>query len=278
MKVGTVAIIGRPNVGKSTLLNRLVGQKVAIVTDRPQTTRRSLHGVYEDPRGQIIFVDTPGIFAKVQSESAREVNLSAASVFEEPVDLILYLVDRTRRRGVEENKVLGLVRKMSVPKILAINKIDRAEPDYTGDYTFLEQETDVTVLLSARTGEGVDDLMDAIFTRLPIGEKIVDKEDLAVPALDLTSHEYIAETIREKAFHELRAEVPYGIRVVVDDVEDTEDLVRITARILTPKEAHKGIIIGKGGKVIKTIGTNARRELEGATGRKIFLKLTVEIG
>ena len=278
MKVGTVALVGRPNAGKSTLINRLLGRKVAIVTDRPQTTRNMLHGVYEDPRGQIVFIDTPGIFAKVKSESAREVNLSAASVFEEPVDLILYLIDKTRRRGIEENKVLGLVRKMSIPKILVFNKTDRYEPDYTADYTFLEQEVAATVYISALKGQGIDDLMEAIFERLPEGEKTIATEDLALPVLDLSSSEYVSEIIREKAFHELRKEVPYGIRVVVDDIEDKEKVVSITARILTPKEAHKGIVIGRGGRVIKQIGTNARRDLEATTKRKIFLKLTVEIG
>ncbi len=291
MKVGTVALVGRPNVGKSTLLNRLVGRKVAIVTDKPQTTRRVLHGVYEDPRGQIIFVDTPGIFArlpslrsgvsgqaKVQSESARQVNLTATQVFDEPVDLILYVIDETRRRGVEENKVLGLVRQMDIPKILVLNKSDRQEPDYTGDYTFLREETAATVSLSALKGQGIDRLLTEIFARLPEGERQIGTEDLALPVLDLSSSEYISEMIREKAFHQLRREVPYGINVVVDAVDVEQDLTRISARILTPKEAHKAIIIGRGGKVIKTIGTAARKELEAATGRKIFLKLMVEVG
>ena len=275
MKVGTVALIGRPNAGKSTLVNNLVGQKVAITSPKPQTTQFSTYAVYEDEDSQIIFVDTPGIFAKAAN---REINATAERALKEEIDLILYVVDHTRKRGNEENKVLGILRKINKPKILVINKIDKREPSYIEDYKFLEDEFDTIVEVSAIKGKNLSGLVKEILEKLPEGEKIVDRAEMPVPAINLDSKLYIEENIREKAFLVLREELPYTIRVVVDKKEERPNgMIYIKARILTTAARYKKMIIGKGGSKIKVIGSMTRKELEVATGQKIYLDLTVEV-
>src|SRR3989344_4471143 len=232
MKVGTVALVGRPNSGKSTLVNNLVGQKVAITSPKPQTTQFPIYAVYESEDTQIIFVDTPGIFARLPGGQAKaqnkKVNLMAERVLREEIDAILYIVDHTRKRGIEENRVLGILRKINIPKILVINKID--------------------------------------------------KKELAYPALNIDSKLYIEENIREKAFLVLRDELPYNVRITVDQVAERENgMFYIKARLITAADRYKKMIIGAGGKRIKIIGSMARRELELATSQKIFLDLTVEV-
>lgn len=276
-KAGTVALLGRPNAGKSTLLNAIVNQKVSITSPKPQTTQFSIQVVYEDPRGQIIFTDTPGIFAKTDNPKAHELNLTAEQSLKEGVDVIVYVVDKTRERGVEENKVLGIIRKSDLPKILVINKTDKRHPDFMEQYYFLKDEFDVTIELSARTRSNINVLLDAIFEKLPEGEKIVDTKGFATPVLNMDSTLFLEEVIREKAFLRLRREVPYNIRVVVDSITEKpqKDMSVIKARIICPAR-YKKMIIGSGGTKIKEIGMMARRELEIATNRKIFLELRVE--
>lgn len=284
MKSGTVALIGRPNAGKSTLINRIIGQKVAITSPKPQTTQFTIQAVYDDPetnsrqsRGQILFLDTPGIFAKTKDPRLKEINVEAEHVLKENVDVIVYVVDSTRERGIEENRVLGTIRKVDIPKLLVFNKSDKRGKNYIEQYKFLEDEFEDIVYVSALKGENINQILDWIFDKLPEGEKIVDYADIPSKSLNMSSKLFLEELIREKAFLRLRSEVPYVIRVVVDTVEKRKgkNIVYIKARILAPKR-YKKIIIGLGGRRIKEIGSMTRQELEIATGNKIYLDLTVE--
>lgn len=285
MKIGTVALIGRPNSGKSTLVNNLVGQKVAITSPKPQTTQFPIYAVLELPvhsftqgealrdGAQIVFVDTPGIFAKAPR---KDINLKAERVLKEEIDIVLYIIDHTRKRGVEENRVLGILRKIQKPKILVINKIDKEKPSFREDYWFLEDEFDEVVEVSALKNKHLPILVRTILKYLHEGEKIVNREDMPTPAINLDSKLYIAENIREKAFLVLRDELPYSVRVVVDEVIKRDNgIFYIKARLLTNQERYKKMIIGAGGARIKQIGSMARRELELATGQKIYLDLKV---
>ncbi|MBM3283393.1 GTPase Era, partial [Candidatus Gottesmanbacteria bacterium] len=216
MKSGYVAIIGRPNSGKSTLLNNILGQKVSITSPKPQTTRFPIQAVYEDERGQIIFTDTPGILAEVEDPVAKKINPLALKTLKEGVDVVLYLVDHTREKDVEENKTLGLIRQVNKPKILAINKMDIEKPSYLPHYKFMEEEFNKTIAISALYKSNLNYLIDAIFELLPEQERLIEKEDQPTPALNLNSKIFIAEIIREKAFLFLRKEVPYTLTTVVD--------------------------------------------------------------
>ncbi|MEK7188411.1 MAG: GTPase Era, partial [Patescibacteria group bacterium] len=286
MKTGTVALIGRPNVGKSTLVNNLVGHKVAITSPKPQTTQFPIYAVLELPPhsifqgqalkngAQIVFVDTPGIFAKAPR---KDINLEAERVLKEQIDIVLYIIDHTRKRGIEENRVLGILRKIQKPKILVINKIDKEKPSFRSDYLFMEDEFDSVVEVSALKNKNLPILLSEILRYLHEGEKIVVREDMPTPAMNLDSKLYIAENIREKAFLVLRDELPYSVRVVVDEVIKRDNgIFYIKARLLTNKERYKKMIIGAGGARIKIIGSMARKELELATGQKVYLDLKVE--
>lgn len=275
MKVGTVALVGRPNSGKSTLVNNLVGQKVAITSPKPQTTQFSAQAVYQDENSQIVFVDTPGIFAKAYN---KDVNLAAERALKQDIDVVLYIVDHTRRRGIEENRILGILRKVNKPKILVINKIDLKVPSYLEEYKFLEDEFDAVVEVSALKNKHLSGLVKKILEYLPEGEKLYVREDMPTPAVNLDSKLYIEENIREKAFLVLRDELPYTIRVVVDKVTPRQnDLFYIRARIITTDKRYRKMIIGSGGSRIKIIGSMSRKELEVATGKKIYLDLSVEV-
>ncbi len=277
MKAGYVAIIGRPNSGKSTLLNNLLGQKVSITSPKPQTTRLPIHAVYEDERGQIIFIDTPGIFGKVQDPVSRMINPLAEKTLKEGVDVVVYLVDHTRDRDVEENKTFGIVRGMEKPKILAINKIDIKEPTFLPHYKFMEEEFNKTISISGLYKSNLNYLIDAIFEYLPEGEKIVDNTGRPTPVLNIDSKSFLAEIIREKAYLFLRKEVPYTLTTVVDEIVNRKNkVVYIKARIITSSDKYKKMIIGEKGRMVKEIGMAARKELETATDKKVFLELTVE--
>lgn len=277
MKSGTVALIGRPNVGKSTLLNAILKHKISITSPKPQTTRFSIRAVYEETRGQIVFVDTPGIFGKVQDSLSRHVNPMAQKSLSEGVDVVVHIIDHTRRRDLEENKTLGIVRQSKAPKILVINKIDMKHPTYIVQYKFLEDEYDRVVEISAFTGKNVSNLIDAIFDYLPQGQALVDTTRLVQPALNMDSKTFLSEIIREKAFLFLRREVPYSLTAVVDDIQERANgTTYIKARVLTSADRYKSMIIGKNGAMIKEISMAARKELETATNKKIFLDLTVE--
>lgn len=281
LKIGKVLIIGRPNVGKSTLINNLIGQKVAITSPKPQTTRFPIKAVYEDERGKIIFVDTPGIFGKAEDFLAKKINKKTLKIVHEAVDLVLYMVDHTRRRDFEEAKVLGIVRKIDRPKILVINKIDLEKPEFLPQYKFLEDEFSHVFQVSAITKKNFRLLLDKIFELLK--EKSVSdetwetEEKLVYPVLNIDSRIFLAELIREKVFLKTGEEIPYTTTVVVDDVKErSKNLTYIKARVLTTNDRYKKMLIGKKGQKIKEIGSMARREIELATAKKIYLDLTVE--
>lgn len=275
MKTGRAAIVGRPNTGKSTLVNSLVGQKISIVTKRPQTTRKIIQGIYWDERGQVIFMDTPGVFAKIQGPVSKKINPKAGKNLS-IADVVIYLVDHTRHRGDEENKVLGIVRKIDKPKIIALNKIDIKKPDYTYQYKFLEDEFDDWIEISALHKTNLDQLKDLIFKYLPEGKPLFNPDNYqAFPAINITPKDFIAEIIREKAFMVLYQEVPYRLSVQVKELEERDEMYFIKADIITTSDQYKPIIIGKNGQTLKEIGVLARKEIELITNKKVYLDLNV---
>ncbi|OGK55665.1 GTPase Era [Candidatus Roizmanbacteria bacterium RIFCSPLOWO2_01_FULL_45_11] len=263
MKAGIVALIGRPNAGKSTLLNTLLQQKVTITSPKPNTTRFPIEAVYEDTQGQIIFIDTPGLTNDVLSEKPH---------------VVAYLIDHTRRRGSEENQTLGIVRKFGdIPKVLALNKIDVEKPSFRSQYKFLEEEFDDHLEVSGLTGKHLKSFIDVLFKHLPEGEKLVDTDQMITPLLNMDSKTFIAELVREKVFLSTGQEVPYRVGVKTLEVtERNNGSMYIRAVITTDNDRHKQMIIGSGAKKIKQIGSMARKELELATGKKIYLELTVQ--
>ena len=276
MKSGTVALIGRPNVGKSTLVNNLVGTKVAITSPKPQTTRFPIEALYEDNRGQIIFIDTPGIFRKATDPVSKKINKKALESFTRDIDLILYVIDPTRDRDFEEARVLGIVRAMKTPKILVINKIDQ-EQKYRPMYAFMEEEFDTVIEVSALEQKHLKGLLNEIFERLREGEKLVNSNEYTYPALNMDSKTFLAEIIREKVFLKMRREVPYTTMVTVDEIAHRKNgITYIKARIITTDDEYKKMLIGAGGRRIKEIGSMARKELEIATNQKIYLDVHVE--
>ena len=272
--------MGRTNAGKSTLLNQIIGQKVAIATRKPQTTRFPISAVYEDKHGQIIFTDTPGIFEKSPDLLAKKIGKQTEIALKGSTDLVVYVVDHTRYRDVEENRTLGLMRKISnVPKILVFNKWDVQKPSYYPEYRFLEDEVDATVKLSALKQTNLQKLIELIFSFLPEKtEKLVDSEELTTPLLNIDSRIFLEEIIREKAFNALGQELPYTLTVKVKKIAEREDgTLYIQADILTTSDRYKAMIVGKKGQKIKEIGTTARKELElSRGGKKVFLDLSVK--
>lgn len=272
--------MGRPNAGKSSLLNAMMNQKVAITSPLPQTTRKSIRVLYSDKRGKIIFTDTPGIINKVSDLVGRRVN--AESPKEVPkANLLVYVVDISRPKGEEENKSIGLARQFTGKKILVYNKIDKAvdSKDHLADYNYLEDEFDKTLGVSAIKGTNVAYLIDLLFELLPERELEEISEEITAfgkVAISTPSNDYISELIREKAYLFLREEVPYSVNVVVKSVVDKKKIIVIKATMFTNAERYKKMIIGRYGQKIKEIGFNARKELELMSGRKVFLELTVE--
>lgn len=274
-KYGTAAIIGRPNTGKSTLLNAIMNQKVTITSPLPQTTRKNVRVRYQDERGAIDFIDTPGMMGKIEDLVGKKANRETPKSLS-GADVVICLMDISRPKNEEDNKVIGLVRKSTVPKILVYNKIDKAKVSqgYLPEYNFLEEEFDHVVGISAIRNKNVRELIKIIFELLPEGQPQEDQSEFKIP---VSSSDYISEIIREKLFLFLRREVPYTTTVVVDSIEDKKAIIVVKADILTNAERYKKMIIGKNGQKIKQIGSNARKELELMSGRKIYLDLTVKI-
>lgn len=271
-------LIGRPNVGKSTLLNNLLHTKVSITSPQPQTTRSSVRAVYEDDRGQIVFVDTPGIFHKVENIVARKVNAQALDAIGNTANLILYIVDRTRSRGEEENRIIGLLRNIRIPKLLVVNKIDVSKPNHYAEYDIFTDEFDQKLEISALKETHLKKLVDTIFSYLPQGKPQISTEKLVYPVLNLDSKKFIEEIIREKILLMTFDEIPHTATVQVETVEEREaiNLLVIQAKILTTNDRYKKMLIGAGGKKIKEIGSYARKELELMSNKKVFLELRVE--
>ena len=274
MRAGFVTIVGRPNVGKSTLLNRIVGQKVAIVTEKPQTTRNRILAIANTASAQIVFFDTPGIHKPKHEMNRRMVGLALRSL--KNVDLALLLVDVTEPFGGGDEFVLERVRQAKVPVVLALNKVDRIrKPEILtviDEYRHRHDFTDI-VPISALTGENVDALVSVLERQLPEGEPLYPPETLT----DLPERFFVSEIVREKILGATREEIPYSTAVVIDSWEEGEKLTRIEASILVERESQKGIVVGKGAGMLKGIGTAARRDIEAFLGTKVFLGLHVRV-
>lgn len=275
MKSGFAVLVGRSNVGKSTLLNNLVGTKVAITTPKPQTTRRPIQGVLTRPDGQVVFVDTPGVMQKAKDQLTKKL-LGFVKESLKEIDVLLYVVDPTREIGNEEKQTLKMVKALDLPKLLVINKIDDPRSKTFIDvYRDLgKTQFDDTVEVSAIKGSNTNLLKDWIFERLPEGELCYPQYAVS----NMTKEEQLAEIIREKLFLRLRQEVPYSVHVVVDQIAKRKDeTLYVKARVLTTQERYKRMIIGQGGRGIKEIGQSTRRELQTITNTKVYLDLTVEV-
>jgi len=279
MKVGFVSLIGRPNAGKSTLLNRIVGTKLAIVSDKPQTTRTRIAGVknYAAPiSGQIIFLDTPGIHRPLHRMNVRMMDL-AVETFRE-VDVLVLIVDAAERTGGGDRYVLELIRTVAVPVVLAFNKIDLvAKPRLLPLLDWYSQQHDFAALipLSALTGDGVDRLERELLSLLPEGEPLYPDDYLT----DQPERVLVAETVREKLLAHTRDELPFTTAVVVDRFEepDEQGIMRLYCSILVERESQKPIVIGPQGAMIKQIGIEAREELERFFNTRIYLDLHVKV-
>lgn len=276
MKSGFAILIGRSNVGKSTLLNTLVGTKISATSFRAQMTRQVIHGIINSPKGQVVFVDTPGIFKDKKSSLTGKLIEKAKEALE-GVDVIIYVVDPTREIGDEEKYTYGLIRHLEIPKILVINKCDleKDEKKYLESYKNWAEDFNEIIELSALKARHIEPLKEKVFELLPESDlKMYDNE---IQVTNINENYWIAEIIREKVFSVFDKEVPYSITVEVDNIEDKKDIMVIEARILTDEERYKKIIIGRNGQKIKEIGKMARRELEQAINKKIFLELEVEV-
>jgi GTPase len=278
MKFGTVAIIGRPNVGKSTLLNRLLEQKIAIVSDKPQTTRTRILGVVHAPGAQIALLDTPGLH-KPQHLLNRRMVRTAVDVLEE-ADIVYVLMDTTNSPGPGDLLVLdhvkGAIRKRPRPVILVLNKVDLVNKlkllPVIEIYARLFGWTDV-VPVSAQTGDNVDRLLSVTVAHLPEGDAAYDVDTVT----DQSMRTLAAEMIREKILLQTYEEVPYSVAVEIDEFVEEGKLARISATVLVERESHKAIVIGKHGERLKAVGTDARRDMEQIFGMKVFLQLWVKV-
>ena len=276
-KSGFVTIIGRPNVGKSTLMNRLIGQKIAITSNKPQTTRNRIQTVYTDmEKGQIIFLDTPGIHKAKNKLGEYMVNVAEKTLKE--VDVILWLVEPTNYIGAGEQHIIEQLKKTDTPVILIINKIDTVEKEKVFEYIDTYRKVfDFAEIIptSALRGNNTDDIIDSIFKYLTYGPQYYDEDTIT----DQPERAICAEIIREKALHALSDEIPHGIAVGIDQMKDRKgtNIIDIDATIVCERDSHKGIIIGKQGAMLKKIGSNARYEMERLLDAKVNLKLWVKV-
>jgi GTP-binding protein Era len=283
LKSGFVSITGRPNVGKSTLLNAIIGEKIAITTEKPQTTRNNIKGIYtrepgtngaDDEGAQVIFIDTPGIH-KERNKLGEAMNDMAAETLG-GVDLVLFVVDQQNEKSGGDSHIFDIIKDVKTPKILVINKIDELQPE---EYLKIYKKYEETGIFSdifgtsALTGKNVDDLVKRIEDFLDEGPQYFPSDMIT----DYPERFLVSEIIREKAMVYLDEEVPHGIAVEIESYEEKPNLTRIGAVIYCEKKSHKGIIIGKGGRKLKGIGKAAREELEVLLGTKIYLELWVKV-
>ena len=274
IKSGFATLIGRPNVGKSTLMNHLIGQKIAITSNKPQTTRNRIQTVLTTEEGQIVFVDTPGIHKAKNKLGEYMVNIAERSLNE--VDVVLWLVEPSTFIGAGERHIIDQLKKVRTPVILVINKIDMVKKEdllpaidlYRKEYDFAE-----IVPVSARSGDNTDELVKVILKYLPYGPQFYDEETVT----DQPERQIVAELIREKALHSLNEEIPHGIAVAIDRMKMERKVMHIDATIICERDSHKGIIIGKQGAMLKKIGSRARYEIERLLDCKVNLKLWVKV-
>ena len=272
-KSGFVTLIGRPNVGKSTLMNYLIGQKVAITSNKPQTTRNRIQTVLTRPEGQIVFVDTPGIHKAKNKLGEYMVNIARHSL--DGVDAALWLVEPSTFIGAGERHIMEQLKKITTPVVLVINKIDMVKKEevltcinaYRKEYDFAE-----IVPVSARSGENTEELIRVILQYLPYGPQFYDEDTIT----DQPERQIVAELIREKALHCLEDEIPHGIAVAIDRMKMQNKVMHIDATVICERDSHKGIIIGKQGAMLKKIGSTARFEIEKMLGCRANLKLWVK--
>lgn len=273
-KSGFVTLTGRPNVGKSTLMNYLIGQKIAITSNKPQTTRNRIQTVLTTDEGQIVFVDTPGIHKAKNKLGEYMVNVAEKTLNE--VDVVLWLVEPTTFIGAGEQHIAKQLQRVKTPVILVINKVDSVKREeilpaiaaYKDIYDFAD-----IVPVSARSGDNTDELLRVIMKYLPYGPQFYDENTVT----DQPERQIVAELIREKALHSLQDEIPHGIAVAIDRMKMQNKVMHIDATIICERDSHKGIIIGKQGSMLKKIGSTARYEIERMLDCKVNLKLWVKV-
>lgn len=275
-KSGFVTLIGRPNVGKSTLMNQLIGQKIAITSDKPQTTRNRIQTVYTEEQGQIIFLDTPGIHKSKNKLGDYMVSVAERTLNE--VDVILWLVEPTTFIGAGERYIVEQLEKVKTPVVLVINKVDTVKKEevlkFIAAYKDIYPFSDI-VPVSALKGENTKHLLDTIFKLLPEGPQYYDEDTIT----DQPERQIVAELIREKALRLLDDEIPHGIAVAIDQMKERKsgDMIDIDATIVCERDSHKGIIIGKKGDKLKQIGIKSRQEIENLLDMHVNLKLWVKV-
>lgn len=273
-KAGYAAIVGRPNVGKSTLMNRLIGQKIAITSNKPQTTRNRIQTVYTSEKGQIVFLDTPGMH-KAKNRLGEYMVSTIKGVLKD-VDVVLWLVEASDYIGPSDKQIAKMLGGLNLPLILVINKTDTVKRDdllkIIDVYRVLCDFAEV-VPVSALKGDNTDTLIEQIFKYLPYGQPFFDEDTVT----DQPERQISAELIREKALKCLDEEVPHGIAVTIEQMKYESEIVHIDATIICEKDSHKGIIIGKQGLMLKKIGSAARYEIERMLDRKVNLKLWVKV-
>jgi GTP-binding protein Era len=270
---GFVSIVGRPNVGKSTLLNTLLGEKIAITSDKPQTTRNRILGIVSGPDAQIVFMDTPGIHKPLHTMNEHMVNIALRTYNE--VDAILLLVEATTAPGAGDKFIIDTLAKVKTPVILVINKIDLVNKEkllpliqaYSALYSFAE------IIPISALSKDLGNLVSVITARLPEGPQYFPDDQLT----DQPERFIVAEMVREKIFRLTKDEIPYSTAVLIEEMKEEPGLTSIHAAIIVERDSHKGIIIGKGGAMLKEIGTLARHDAEKLLGTKIFLKLYVKV-
>lgn len=273
-KSGFATLIGRPNVGKSTLMNCLIGQKIAITSNKPQTTRNKIQTVLTSEEGQIVFVDTPGIHKAKNKLGDYMVSIAERTLRE--VDVVLWLVEPSTFIGAGERHIIEKLKKVTTPVILVINKIDTVKKEeillyidkYRKEYDFAE-----IVPVSALKADNTEVLITCIMKYLPYGPAFYDEDTVT----DQPERQIVAELIREKALRSLEEEIPHGIAVAIESMKYRKGIADIEATIICERESHKGIIIGKGGAMLKKIGSQARREIEDMIGKKVNLQLWVKV-
>lgn len=271
---GFVAIVGRPNVGKSTFLNRVVGQKIAIMSDKAQTTRNKIQGVYTTDDAQIVFIDTPGIH-KPKNKLGDFMMDSALSALKE-VDAVLLMVNASERRGAGDNFIIDRLKDVHKPIYLLINKIDTITPDDV--MAIIEQYKNALPFkevfpISALQGNNVPELLTSLIKELPNGPQYYPKDQMT----DHPERFVVSELIREKVLQMTRQEIPHSTAVYVESIKNQDDVLHIQATIIVERDGQKAIVIGKGGSMLKKIGTLARKDIENMMGNKVFLELWVKV-